>query len=458
MFHYLEQLASSLWNRIDGRRKARNEHGGGSMVGFAVADEQPTRRRLRLSHARRTMHIAIFGKTGTGKSSFIKHLALQDIEAGRGAVIIDLHGDTTPFILGAVAAAEWKLREHLSDRLTVFSPSDAEMSVGLNPLSGGEENFVAIAEIAELLKMYWGLDRFGARTDELLRNTLFVLAANSLTLLEIAPFLTHAGFRTKCLKAVRNAEVRAYFQSRYGAASEPMQAAMREPILNKTSAFTADPRFRHIVGQQKPTFSIQEALDNGHTILLHLPKGQLGPQALTLAGLFFTMVKNALFTRTKRTLYTLYCDEIQNLVAQSNDVETVLSEARKFGVGVVSANQFLDQHSASLRAALLSVGTHVFFQLSGADALIIAQMLDGGRPLAERLKNLPQRHFILKSGADRWVEGVVPKVEEQRTSYTDLLNRSRALRARPRAEIERDIAERHAELKHTTDEVLHEWQ
>lgn len=458
MLHYLEQLASSLWNHIDGRRKARNQYGGGTAVGFAVVDDEPTRRSLRLSHARRMMHIAIFGKTGTGKSSLIKHLALQDIEAGRGAIIFDLHGDTTPFILGAIAAAEWKRREHLSDRLTVVSPGDTEMSVGLNPLSGGEENFVAIAEIAELLKMYWGLDRFGARTDELLRNTLFALSANGLTLLELAPFLTHASFRTKCLKAVRNAEVRAYFESRYGAASEPMQATMREPILNKTSAFTADPRFRHIVGQEKPTFSIQEALDNGHTILLHLPKGQLGPQALTLAGLFFSMAKNALFTRTRRTLYTLYCDEIQNLIAQSNDVETVLSEARKFGVGVVSANQFFDQHSASMRSALLSVGTHIFFQMSGSDASTVAQMLDGGRPLAERLKNLPQRHFILKSGAERWIEAQVPKVEEQRTSYTDLLNRSCALRARFRAEIERDITNRHAALTSTTDEVLHEWE
>lgn len=458
MIRYLEQLASSLWNRFNGRRKARKENCGGTILGLQVANDQTTRSRVTLSHARRTMHIAIFGKTGTGKSSLIKHLALQDIEAGRGAIIFDLHGDMTPFILGALARAEWKRQEHLSDRLIVISPGDAEMSVGLNPLGGGDPNFIAIAEIAELLRMYWGLDRFGARTDELLRNTLFALAANGLTLLELAPFLTHPGFRIKCLKAVTNAEVRQYFESRYGTLSEPMQATMREPILNKTSAFTADPRFRHIVGQRKPTFSLREALDEGHTILLHLPKGQLGPQALTLAGIFFTMMKNALFTRAKRSLYTIFCDEIQNLIAQASDVETVLSEARKFGVGVVSANQFLDQHPTPMRAALLSVGTHVFFQLSGADAAIIAQMLDGGRPLTERLKNLPQRHFIVKSGADRWTEGVVPQVEEPHTSYTDLLNRSRALRARPRAVIEQEIEERHTALHQQTDEVLHEWE
>jgi hypothetical protein len=135
----------------------------------------------------------------------------------------------------------------------------------------------------------------------------------------------------------------------------------------------------------------------------------------------------------------------------------MLSEARKFGIGVVSANQFLDQYPAPMRAAILSIGTHCFFQLSSADATTVAQMLDGGKSLAERLKNLPQRHFILKSGADRSTEARVPTVDESKSSYADLLNRSRALRARPRAEIEREIAKRHTALKRKTDEVLHDW-
>lgn len=456
MIRILEQFVISLWNRFDGHRKVRSESGG-AMIGYHVAEEQVTRQRISLSKSQGATHLAIIGKTGTGKSSFIKQLVLQYVLAGLGFIIFDFHSDLTSFVTGVYAAEEWRRQEHLSDRLIVISPGDPEMSVGLNPLGGGDQNFVAIAELAELLKMYWGLDRFGARTDELLRNALFVLAANGLTLLELAPFLTHAGFRASCLKAVTNSEVQQYFESRFETVSEAMRAVMREPILNKISAFTADPRFRHIVGQQKPTFSLQEALDNGYSILLDLPKGQLGPHALTFAGLFFTMVKNALFTRRKRTLYTIFCDEVQNLVAQSSDIETVLSEARKFGVGVVSANQFLDQHSVPMRAALLSVGTHVFFQLSSADAGMIAQMLDGGKPLAERLKNLPQRHFILKSGADRWVEGVVPQVEEPRTSYTDLLNRSRSLWARPRAVIEQEIRNRHAVFSRTTDEALHDW-
>jgi len=232
---------------------------------------------------------------------------------------------------------------------------------------------------------------------------------------------------------------------------------MREPILNKTSAFTADPHFRHIVGQVHSTFSTRDAMDQGHWVIVNLEKGKLGEQAPTLGSLILTVVKNALFARTGRSLFTLYCDEIQNLVAYGSGIETLLSEARKFEVGVVTANQFLDQYPAEVRAAILSVGTQVFFQLSSQDAAQVAQALDGGKPLAERLKNLPQRHCIVKTGSDHWQEIRVPSVREPSVDPTDLVNRSRYSRGKVRAHIERDIAARQAMFTQKTDEVLHGW-
>ena len=110
-----------------------------------------------------------------------------------------------------------------------------------------------------------------------------------------------------------------------------------------------------------------------------------------------------------------------------------------------------------MRGALLSTGTQVFFQLSSADAQTVSSMLDGGKSLAERLKNLPQRHFVVKSGAESWTEACVPPVRESGKSYTDLLNRSRARFARPRVEIEREIAERHATFTKSINEVPDGW-
>lgn len=457
MLRSFKQLIASIpnglrWRRADPRDRLLD-------IGFRVHDGEPTRRRVLLSARDRTMHVAAIGKSGAGKSSLLKYMSRQDIEADRGFAYFDLHGDATPFLLKSIAARERLLRRHLSDRLVVIAPGDPELSIGLNPLEQESPDFARIGEFAEVLRHRWHLQYFGARTDELLRNSLYVLSMNGLTLVELAPFLTHSGFRASCLKNVVNAEIRQYFESRYDQAGEPMRAAMREPILNKTSAFTADPRFRHIVGQERSTFSMKEAMDEGHWIIVDLQKGKLGEQALTLGSLVFTMLKNALFTREKKSLYTIYCDEIQNLVPYAHGgIETVLSEARKFGVGIVSANQFLDQHPPEVRAAILAVNTHVFFQLSSMDANFVAQALDGGASLAHRLKNLPQRHAIVKSGPERSVEVQVPAVRAPNADATDLLNRSRYAHGRVRAHIERDIAKRQ-ELAHlSTDDALQGWK
>lgn len=427
-------------------------------LGVCAIDGEPTRRHVVLTTMQRTMHVAVIGKSGSGKSSLLKYMAQQDIGADRGFLYFDLHGDATPFLLRSLAARERKLRRHLSDRLIVIAPADAELSVGLNPLEQGAENFVRISEFAEVLRHRWHLSFFGARTDELLRNSLYALSANGLTLVELAPFLIHGTFRAACVKRVRNPEIREYFESRYDQLSEVLRTAMREPILNKTSAFTADPHFRHMVGQERSTFSLKHAMDEGHWIIVDLQKGKLGEQALTLASLIFTMAKNAIFTREKRALYTFYCDEIQNLIPYGGaGIETVLSEARKFGVGIISANQFLDQHPPDVRAAILAVGTHIFFQVSSADAGAVTQLLDGGGSLVYRLKNLPQRHCIVKSGPERWSEVLVPLVQAPKVDYTDLLNRSRYARGRVRAHIERDIAKRHESAHRKPDDILNGW-
>jgi energy-coupling factor transporter ATP-binding protein EcfA2 len=460
MKEWIEKTLARFWNRCLARRHTKVVLSRVLDLAARFSEDADSRGRISLPIGKRAEHIAILGRTGSGKSSLIKYLAKQDIESGRGAVYFDLHGDAMPFLLSVFAEAERRTGKDLSDKLVVIEPADPEFSAGLNLLeqAGGDMGFVQIAEFTQTLKQKWQLDTFGARTDELLRNALYAVAANGFTLLEVAPLLAHGAFRARCLKNVRNDEVRQYFEIRYDQASEPMRAAMREPILNKISAFTADPRFRAIVGQQRSTFSIVEAMDHGRWVILNLHKGRLGEQAATFGSLFLTTIKNALFARSSRELFTIYADEIQNLVSYGGGLETMLSEARKFGVGFVTANQFLDQYPAEMRAAIMAVGTHAFFQLSPQDAQQISNALDGGKLLAERLKNLPRRHLIVKTGSARLQEGVVPALAEPKADATDLYNRCRARWARKRSAVEAAIQERQSVVTQSTKDAIDDWE
>ena len=404
--------------------------------------------------------MAILGKTGQGKSFFLRHLSTQDIRNRSGFVFFDLHGDSMPFLLRRIAAEEGRTGADLSDRLIVIEPGDPEFSVGLNVLEAqdGQQSYVQLAEFAQILKARWHLDSFGARTEELLRNSLHVLADNNLTLLEIAPLLTSAAFRAGCLNRVQNTEVSSYFRTRFDTRSEAMQNVYREAILNKVSGFTTDTRFRHILGQSRSTFSLLDAMDRGKWVILNLDKGRLGEQASTLGSLLLAKLKNALFARQRRQLFTLYCDEIQNLVAYDAGLDTLLSEARKFGISVVTANQFLEQYPAQMRAAIMAVGTHIFFQLSSTDADKIASALDGGKRLGEVLKNLPKRHMVVKSGSRRPQEALVPTVNQPDADYSDLYNRCRAKWARRRTVVEAEIRQRHQQASRRSEEVLDGWE
>jgi DNA helicase HerA-like ATPase len=157
-------------------------------------------------------------------------------------------------------------------------------------------------------------------------------------------------------------------------------------------------------------------------------------------------------------LFTLYCDEIQNLLSYDSGLDTILSESRKFGISVISANQFLDQYPPTMRAAILAVGTHIFFQLTSSDAQQVATALDGGRPLAELLKNLARGHVVVKSGSDYWQEVRTPRVDDLRVSYSNLYDRCRERWARRRSHVEDEIAMRHAKLIPNTNVVLQDWQ
>jgi DNA helicase HerA-like ATPase len=460
MTEFFEQLIADLWNRMVARRAEKKLRGPGLELGNLVVDGSVSTKRVVLPDQLRPQHVTSLGRTGMGKSTEMRRAAFQNIREQTGFIWFDLHSEEAPELLRFIALEEERLGVDLSDRVIVIDPSDPEYSVGLNILeSGGNSDFVRIGEFTRVLKERWGLDYLGARTEELLRNTLVVLSDNGFTILEIALLLTNPEFLSSCLPQVKNPEVRAYFEDRYLRLSDAQQTVFREAILNKVSAFTADPHFRHILGQQHSTFSLESAFDRAYFVILWTDKGKCGEEAITLDALFLTLTKNAQFARQSRKLFSIYLDEVQNFIS-GNDLETLYAESRKFGVSVTCATQFLEQCPPAVRAAILSANTQMFFRLTAPDADKVAAALDGGRNLAELLKNLPQRNMVVKIGERPWVQAEVPNVAKLQNDFSDLYRRSRNRWARKRTEVESEIQSRHARARAMAGSSgeLHDWE
>jgi hypothetical protein len=376
----------------------------------------------------------------------------HDIRAGRGFLAFDLHGDIIPALLRFLAACGTD-----PARVILIDPTSREWAVGMNPLEAADETrrFLQVAEVTRTLADRW--DFKGARTEELLRNSLFVLSENNLTLLEVSILLANDDYRAALLKNVSNTDVREYFELRFNALSDAMKAVLREPVLNKLTELTADPHFRFILGQRNSTISFDEILDSGFVVLVNLNKGALGMHAVTLGALVYAKLKAAIFRRRKREIFTVYADEMQNLVSESTDFDVLFSESRKFAVSIVTANQFNTQLPAQMRSAVQAVGTRIFFQLSPEDAEQAARDISGGKTMASQLKNLAPRHFVIKQSNYKAHEVVTPDAVTAKTSAVDLYAASNALHARRREDIERDILARRpkpAQLK----EVLNDWK
>ena len=394
-----------------------------------------------LPHAERPEHIAILGKTGTGKSSLLRFLCEQDIRDNRGFVFFDLHGDATSALARLIAAEEQRRGESLAHRLVVFDPSDREYSVGINVLEAEDPQsaYVQLAEITQILRDRWRLEAFGARTEELLRNSLQVLAENRMTIVELGPLLTNPSFRAALVEQTKSAEPRVYFTERYSRLSPAGQAEYREAVLNKVTVFTADPHFRHLLGQTDSSLNLRGMIDAGSWLVFNLDKGQLGEQAVTLGSLLLTRLKHTLFGRKSSELVTVYCDELQNLVTLERGIDTLFAEARKLGVSITSANQYLDQYPPSMQAAVMAVGTLCFFQLSGFDAKRVGDAHGHDAVLAQQLRDLPSRQMIVMRPPLPPAYAGVPNLTDLSADPTELLHRSRLIWATRRDHIEEEI-------------------
>jgi hypothetical protein len=323
----------------------------------------------------RLTHFYVVGASGTGKSKFLEFLIRQDIAKGNGFGVIDPHGDLIEDIKGYLAFA---LSENdIEERVLLIDPTDEKYTVAFNPLEKleGVSPAEIAAELVEAFKKIW-FDAWGARMEDLLRNTLISLIEAELTLTDLPRFLIVEDFRENVLERVSHPIAKRYFQ-RFNSLAPRTREEWMESTLNKVNAFLSDDRIREMFSFEKSSFNLREIMDSQKILLIKLDRGRLKENGDLIGSLLMTKIRMAAFSRTdipkeKRIPFYLYIDEFQNF-ATKEFIDT-LSEARKYGLSLIMAHQNLSQLPKDLQDSILTnCGIQCYFRVCRRDAEILAK-------------------------------------------------------------------------------------
>lgn len=371
-----------------------------------MADSEPILRLGRINHHRdrrvfgirqtdRLAHLYVIGQTGVGKSTLLEALSRQDAEEERGFALIDPHGDLAEH-LWAGLAPDARARTIYLDATAPLQP------YGYNPLRRVRDDKIplAAAGLLETLRKLWPT-AWGVRMEHILRNSLYALMErDGSTLPDILRLYTEKAFRTAVAARVRNPVVRAFWQSEFKNYHPRQQSEAVAPIQNKLGALLSDPVLRRILVTPEVDLRFRRIMDEGKILLVNLSRGHLGEDGATVLGsILVSTLGLAAFSRSEiapgeRRPFFLYVDEFQNFTTLS--FATMLSELRKFGVGVTLAHQYLDQLEPEVRSAVLgNAGTLISFRVSATDARTLGIEFHP-KFLPEDLINLPNLSFYAR--------------------------------------------------------------
>ena len=371
-------------------------HESHNVTYIAQANYRAQLRPFGIKQKDRFSHTYIVGKTGTGKSTLIKNMLLQDIRGGNGCALFDPHGDLVEEVL------EVAQLERPGD-LTYLDATKARPTWRFNPLGGvqPQQRPLAVAGLIDVFRKTWGEDAVGVRTEHVLRNAAFTLLESTEGSLASVPrLLTDPTYRRSLLEGVQNQRVLQFWSAEYDRYSPGMRSVVIAPLLNKVGALLTDPRLNRILGSTTSSFRLSEVMDSGSVLLVNLAKGRIGegPSAL-LGSLLVSYLSLAGLGRAQqpeeeRRSFFVFLDEFQQL--STSALVTMLPELRKFKIGLVLANQHLSQLSPELRDSVLgNTGTLVSFRVGAGDAALIARELSPTFR-ADDLIGLPNFQVYLK--------------------------------------------------------------
>jgi hypothetical protein len=347
-----------------------------------------------LPRSDRGRHLYIIGQTGVGKSGLLELLTISDVYSPYGFAVIDPHGDYAINTLRRVPP------ERAKD-VVYFNPADTAFPIAFNPMEVNDANLKThtASELIGVLKRMF--DSWGPRLEYILRYTLLALLdyPNS-TMLDITRMLTEKSFRNDVLNHVQDPVVKNFWLVEFASWNDKFATEAVAPVLNKVGAFTANPIVRNIVGQPKSSFNIRQIMDERKILIVNLSRGLVGEDNAALLGaLLVTKIQLAAMSRAdiddvaKRVPFYLYVDEFQNFATDS--FATILSEARKYGLCLTVANQYIAQMTQEVRDAVFgNVGSTVAFRMGADDARVMQRYFE---PRFEEhdLVHMNNRNFVI---------------------------------------------------------------
>ncbi|MCK9187116.1 MAG: type IV secretion system DNA-binding domain-containing protein [Candidatus Colwellbacteria bacterium] len=397
----------------------------------------------------RRRHMYLVGKTGMGKTTMMENMVMEDIRSGKGVGLIDPHGQFAEKILDFVPA-------NRIDDVVYFSPADIDYPIGFNPLEsvGGEFRHLIASGMMGVFKKIW-VDAWSARMEYILNNALLALLEfPNATLLDVMKMLTDKDFRKKTVEILEDPVVKNFWVNEFGKYTDRYASEAVAAIQNKIGQFIANPLIRNIIGQPKSSLRMREIIDDGKIFIANLSHGRIGEDNSALLGaMLITKLQQAAMSRIdvseeERKDFFLYIDEFQNFSTDSFAV--ILSEARKYRLGLILAHQYIEQLSDVVKPAIFgNVGTIVSFRVGAEDAEFLEKEFYPEFD-ANDLVNAGKHNFYVKLMIDGVASrpfsaqnlGFLSK-EEGEESFKDLIiEQSRNKYGLPKVQIERKIIER----------------
>jgi len=444
------QLTRQDSKQVDGPRNIPEE---GMLLGYNMF--RGAKKPIRLALQDRQRHMYVVGQTGTGKSTYLENLALQDMLNGNGFAFVDPHGDTAEKLLSMVP------KERTED-LIYFSPADMDYPMGLNLFefhSPDQKDFLIQEALNMLYKLYDPQHQgiMGPRYEHLFRNAALTIMADPAggTFVDIPKLFRDPNYVKQKLQYVKDLNVIEFWQKEMPQSQRSNEfGEVVSWFVSKFGAFLSNEMMRNIIGQTKSAFDLRDIMDNKKILLVNLSKGRTGELNSKLLGMVFVMkfqaaaMSRATIPESERVDFSLYVDEFQNFSTDS--FATIMSEARKYHLNLIVANQFTTQLTEEIRDAVFgNMGTIVSFRIGQNDVDSLSRyfqpVFDGDDLLRVPNYNTIIRTLVNGVPTQPFSMATLPPLGTPNPKLADALKQlSAAKYGRPKATVEAEIFDRMA--------------